>query len=105
MRREPSHDLLKHSFPWGGIMLALASLMVTLIILKIVFRTTHLFGARISVSTPDTLLGWRFVAASPCWEMKENDHPITGTINSWVGGIVVERRSSTGIHRTRGLHP
>jgi hypothetical protein len=71
------------SFPWGSIMLAVASVIMTLAALEIALRVTHVFGAHLSVSTPDSLLGWRFVPGSSYWEMKENDHPITGTINSW----------------------
>ena len=46
-------------------------------------RTTHLFGAKISWSQPDEVLGWRFTAGSKYWSNKENDHPITGRINSY----------------------
>ncbi len=72
----------KPSLP-GKILLALGSLTSVLLVLEVLFRTTHLFGAYLAVSTPDTLLGWRFVPGSSYWHDKENDHPTTGTINSW----------------------
>jgi hypothetical protein len=63
--------------------LALASLVVTLAVREGVLRTTHLFGARISWSTPDTLIAYRFVPGSHYWYNQENDHPIVGTINRY----------------------
>jgi len=54
-----------------------------LAVLEIGLRTTHLFGARISYSEPDSLLGYRFTPNSVYWNNKENDHPINGRINSF----------------------
>lgn len=51
--------------------------------LEVLLRTTHLFGARISWSKPDTILGYRFTPGSRYWFNKENDHPITGRINNY----------------------
>ncbi len=51
--------------------------------LEILLRTTHLFGAKISWSEPDPLLGWRHTPGRNYWYNKENDHPITGKINSY----------------------
>ena len=70
------------SFP-GNILLALGSLFLLLLVLEILFRATHPFGARFSYSTPDALIGSRFVPGSSYWNTKENDRAITGTINSW----------------------
>lgn len=52
-------------------------------VLEIIFRTTHLFGARVSCARPDPVLGSRFVPGKKYWHNKENDHPITGRINSY----------------------
>jgi lysophospholipase L1-like esterase len=52
-------------------------------LLEVLFRTTHLFGAKISWSEPDPILGYRFTPGSFYWFNKENDHPITGRINSY----------------------
>lgn len=56
---------------------------VFITILEIVLRTTHLFGARISWMEPDPVLGYRFTPGRKYWYDKENDHPITGRINSY----------------------
>lgn len=73
----------RRPFPWGNIMLALGSFLLLLLVLEILFRVTHPLGARLSFSTPDTLIGSRFVPGSSYWNFKENDRTITGTINSW----------------------
>ena len=52
-------------------------------ILEIVFRTTHLLGARLSWSEPDPVLGYKFTPNKEYWHFKENDRPITGKINSY----------------------
>ena len=65
------------------LLLALAALAVTLLVLEIVLRTTHVFGARVSWSMPDTLLAYRFAPHSDYWYRAENDHAIRGRINSW----------------------
>ena len=51
--------------------------------LETVLRTTHLFGASISASIPDSILKWRFAPNHDYWFFKENDHPITGKFNSF----------------------
>lgn len=51
-------------------------------VLEIVLRKTHFFRARTTFSKPDKVLGWRFIPNSTYWCFKENDHPITGKINS-----------------------
>lgn len=70
--------------------LLVLSIFVLLIVLEIVLRTTHLFNARISWREPDPLLGWRSTPNSPYWYIKENDHPVTGKVNSF-GWRDVER--------------
>ncbi len=54
-----------------------------LLALEIVLRTTHLFGANVSWSENDPLLGWRTSPGAPYWFHKENDHPIQGRINQY----------------------
>lgn len=58
-------------------------LLVVLLITEVVLRATHLFGARLSWVQPDTELGWRFTPNRTYWYGDENDHPITGKINSY----------------------
>jgi hypothetical protein len=67
----------------GNALLAIGSLTLVLLALEILFRAAHPFGARLSFSTPDSIIGWRFVPGISYWDLKENDHAITGTINSW----------------------
>jgi len=52
-----------------------------LVVLEIVLRTTHLFGAKLSWVTNDPVLGWRTNPGRTYWFNQENDHPITGRIN------------------------
>ena len=56
---------------------------VFLLALEVLLATTHLFGARKSWSEPDALLGWRFTPNRTYWAARENDHAITGRINSF----------------------
>lgn len=65
----------------AAVVFTLIILIVVLIGLEIVLRTTNLFGARVSFSEPHDLLGYRFTPNSTYWHFKENDHPISGTIN------------------------
>ena len=60
----------------------LVSLLVVCGILEIVLRTTHLFHARVSWTEPDRDIGWRFTPGREYWFLGENDHAITGRINS-----------------------
>lgn len=62
--------------------LGLVSLLLALVATEIVLRTTHAFGARLSWTEPDALIGWRFTPSSEYWFFKENDHAITGRINA-----------------------
>lgn len=52
-------------------------------ILEIVLRVTHLFGAKTPWIKPDSLVGYRCIPGSKYWHYYENDHPITGRINSY----------------------
>ena len=73
-----------------GFKIIIANILVSFVIffafiltLELVLRATHLFGARISYSEPDPILGWRHTPKSKYWFYEENDHPITGRINSY----------------------
>lgn len=65
------------------ILLSIICLLVSILILEIVLRTTHLFNANTAYSEPDLLLGFRLTPNSSYWRNKENDHPIIGKINSF----------------------
>jgi len=54
-----------------------------LVVLEVVLRTTHLFGARLSWSRPDPVLAYRYTPHRSYWYQKENDHPVTGVINGF----------------------
>lgn len=62
--------------------LSVVVLLTGMIIVEIVLRTTHLFGARIAWSEPDEYIAWRFTPEREYWFFNENDHAITGRINS-----------------------
>lgn len=65
------------------IVLSLIVFIVFLTALEIFFRVTHLFNARISWTEPDPLIGYKFTPGKTYWSLRENDHPITGRINSF----------------------
>ena len=62
--------------------LSVVVLITGMTIVETVLRTTHLFGARIAWSEPDEYIAWRFTPKREYWFFKENDHAITGRINS-----------------------
>ena len=66
-----------------NILFLLIVFLLFILALEIVLRTTHLFGASISTSEPCPILAWRFSPGHKYWCNKENDHPITGRINSY----------------------
>lgn len=53
------------------------------LLLELILRTTHLFGARISWSKPNEEIGYKYSPNSFYWNNLENDHPISGYINKW----------------------
>jgi len=57
--------------------------LIFILLLEIIFRTTHLFGARVTWVEPNPIFGWQHIPNSKYWYYKENDHPITGRINSY----------------------
>jgi hypothetical protein len=65
-----------------GILVSLVAILVTLGIAEVILRSTHALGARPSWSEPDSIVGFRFTPKRPYWSLAENDHPITGRINS-----------------------
>lgn len=62
--------------------LSVVVLVIGMTIVEIVLRTTHLFGARIAWTEPDEYIAWRFTPEREYWFFNENDHAITGRINS-----------------------
>jgi len=62
--------------------LSIAVLLTCAGLVEVVLRTTHLFGARLAWVEPDRVIGWRFTPDRDYWFFKENDHAITGRINS-----------------------
>ena len=73
-----------------NIALALGALLVAVLLLEVFLRVTHFAGARIAWTQPDDRIGWRFTPGHDYWHFKENDHPISGTINR-MGWRDVER--------------
>jgi hypothetical protein len=66
---------------FGSILLVFA---VTFLLLEIFLRTTHFSGARVSWSSPDPQIGWRFKPNFEYWyDSRENDHPIIGRTNNF----------------------
>ena len=57
--------------------------MVLLGGLEVFLRVTHAFGARLSWSEPDERIGFRYTPGFRYWYQRENDHPVTGRINSF----------------------
>jgi hypothetical protein len=74
MKSSPAKELLLN------LALFAAILAVTLAGVEVFFRTTHLFGARISWSIPDPVLGYS-VAPGKYWYGLENDHPVIWSAN------------------------
>jgi len=62
--------------------LSAGAFVVMLLALEGVLRTTHLFGARLSWTEPDPVVGWRFTPGAAYWVRGENDHAIGGRINA-----------------------
>ena len=66
-----------------NLMLVFLALLMCVIAVEITLRTTHLFGARIACSEPNSTVGWRFTPNCKYWYGREGDHPITGRINNY----------------------
>lgn len=68
------------------LLICLASIgmfMIFIGVLEVVFRTTHMFGAAVSYTEPDPILGNRYTGGANFWFHKENIYPITGKLNSY----------------------
>jgi hypothetical protein len=65
-----------------GLAAAALACVFTLLVIEGVLRTTHAFGAHVSWSEPDPLLGFRSTPGSTFWLAKENDHAISERFNS-----------------------
>jgi len=70
--------------------LAAAAVAVAAGGMELFLRATHFAGARVAWTQPDDRIGWRFTPGREYWHFKENDHPISGRINS-LGWRDVER--------------
>jgi lysophospholipase L1-like esterase len=64
-----------------NVLLSLAAVIGILLLCEAVLRVTHLFGARVSFATPDSVLGFRYVPGADYWNAQEAAHPIVGKIN------------------------
>jgi hypothetical protein len=64
------------------LLLIVVPLVLVCALLEVVLRTAHPFGARVSWTEPDREIGWRFTPGREYWFFGENDHAITGRINS-----------------------
>jgi len=62
--------------------LAVAALAITFALVEVALRATHAFNARVAWTEPDRAIGWRFTPGREYWFFGENDHAITGRINS-----------------------
>jgi hypothetical protein len=67
----------------ANLAISAAAFVLLLLATEILLRTTHLFNARISWSQPDDIIGWRFTPNRTYWYNTENDHSISGRINSF----------------------
>jgi hypothetical protein len=53
------------------------------LVFEVILRTTHIFGAKVSWTKPDSMVGYSFIPGKKYWSKSENDNPITGKINSY----------------------
>lgn len=64
-------------------LVSIGMFMISIGLLEVVLRTTHMFGAAISYTEPDPILGNRYIGGMEFWYHKENTHPITGKLNKY----------------------
>lgn len=74
---------MKNNSIINNILLSILTSIIFLAIVEFVFRTTHIFGAKVSNSRPDKLVGWTNIPNSRSWHFKENDHPILLEYNNY----------------------
>ncbi|MFA6601086.1 MAG: SGNH/GDSL hydrolase family protein [Candidatus Omnitrophota bacterium] len=65
----------------ANLCISLIGLMLVLAALEGFLRVTHLFGARISWSVPDPVLGWRMEPSKKHWAAEENSRRIPWQTN------------------------
>jgi glycosyltransferase involved in cell wall biosynthesis len=65
-----------------ALLFAFVAFLTPILAVEGLLRATHLFGARLSFSEPDPVLGYRYTPHAHFWHHEENDRPITGTINN-----------------------
>ena len=66
-----------------NLLISLLVFVLFLLGLEVFLRTTHAFGARLSWSQPDALLGWRFIPNGTFQYLEENPQSITWQTNSY----------------------
>jgi len=66
-----------------NILFSILIFSIFIVTIEVVLRTTHIFGAKLSWSEPDDILGYKFSAGKKYWYYEENDHPIVGRINNY----------------------
>lgn len=66
-----------------NILFSILIFSIFIVTLEVLFRTTHMFGAKISYSEPDPIFSYRYTPKKKYWYHQENDHPITGRINNY----------------------
>jgi len=54
---------------------------LVLLVIELLLRRYHFWGAKVSWSEPDTIIGYRYTPEAEYWFQGENDHPIAGRIN------------------------
>jgi hypothetical protein len=80
---EPLRSKIRLRRLTGNLLLSALTLLIILTIIEFTLDRTHWLGARRTFTRPDPLLRYRFQPEAEYWFWEENDHPITGRINSW----------------------
>ena len=86
--------------PLRRLLFALIPLFIVLGLLEIVLRTTHLFGAYVSWTTPDPNLGFRYVPGDHAWVFPEGNLRTTVHVNRY-GWIAPEWSEPKPANRLR----
>ncbi|MBI5675295.1 MAG: SGNH/GDSL hydrolase family protein [Nitrospirae bacterium] len=83
MKIVPKNLLQKLTVRFKNILMAFCIFTLFIGTFEFLLRTTHLFNARISWAKTDPLFAWVNTPGATYWQLKENDHPITGKINKY----------------------
>lgn len=59
------------------------SFLISIVLLEILLRVTHLFGADTLVTERDPFIGYRYIPGHEYYSARENDHLITGRFNRY----------------------